>query len=264
MPRQVLRALELRASSSMAGSVDCVPLPDGGKLELWRDIGAQRGINPSPQRARRRALAASSASAWRALARFSKRSISSRRRSADRPAVRLRVRRLGGRGMEDLMRMLPMPVAELLDDWFENDASRARWAALGGARPAAGPRSAGTASACCTCTSAARPASSGRRGRTCVEPLRRFRGRDSEGEVQAHRGACRRESTGVALESDGGELTASAVVAAPIRAAPARVSSSPAGSIPISCARCAMCGCRGVAGTACGVQLERSPGLGRR
>jgi phytoene dehydrogenase-like protein len=57
----------------------------------------------------------------------------------------LAVRRLGRQGMEDLMRLLPMPVAELLDEWFESDALKGalgaaalRWLRLG-------PRSAGTA-----------------------------------------------------------------------------------------------------------------------
>ena len=57
----------------------------------------------------------------------------------------LRVRRLGRRGMEDLMRTLPMPVAELLDDWFEADVLKGALGALAVADLQQGVRSAGTA-----------------------------------------------------------------------------------------------------------------------
>jgi phytoene dehydrogenase-like protein len=57
----------------------------------------------------------------------------------------LRVRRLGRRGMEDLMRVLPMPASELLDEWFENDALKGALAALAVRDLQQGPRSAGTA-----------------------------------------------------------------------------------------------------------------------
>jgi phytoene dehydrogenase-like protein len=57
----------------------------------------------------------------------------------------LRVRGLGRRGMEDLMRVLPMPVAELLDEWFESDVLKGTLAALAVRDLQQGPRSAGTA-----------------------------------------------------------------------------------------------------------------------
>lgn len=57
----------------------------------------------------------------------------------------LRVRRLGRQAMEDLMRLLPMPVAELLDDWFESDALKGALGALAVRHLQQGPRSAGTA-----------------------------------------------------------------------------------------------------------------------
>jgi len=47
--------------------------------------------------------------------------------------------------MEDLMRILPMPVAELLDDWFECDALKGALGAMGILHLQQGPRSAGTA-----------------------------------------------------------------------------------------------------------------------
>jgi phytoene dehydrogenase-like protein len=57
----------------------------------------------------------------------------------------LRVRGLGRQAMEDLMRLLPMPVAELLDDWFESDALKGVLGALAVRHLHQGPRSAGTA-----------------------------------------------------------------------------------------------------------------------
>jgi len=57
----------------------------------------------------------------------------------------LRIRGLGRRGMEDLMRVLPMPVAELLDEWFESDALKGALAGLAVRDLQQGPRSAGTA-----------------------------------------------------------------------------------------------------------------------
>ncbi len=54
-------------------------------------------------------------------------------------------RRLGRRGVEDLMRLLPMPVADFLDDWFESDALKGVLGASGIMHLAQGPRSGGTA-----------------------------------------------------------------------------------------------------------------------
>ncbi len=57
----------------------------------------------------------------------------------------LRIRALGRRGMEDLFRLVPMPVADLLDDWFENDILKGVLGAAGVMHLAQGPRSGGTA-----------------------------------------------------------------------------------------------------------------------
>lgn len=57
----------------------------------------------------------------------------------------LKVRRLGRSGMEDLMRLLPMPAAELLDEWFESDVLKGALGALAVRDVRQGPRSAGTA-----------------------------------------------------------------------------------------------------------------------
>jgi phytoene dehydrogenase-like protein len=57
----------------------------------------------------------------------------------------LKVRRLGRAGMEDLMRLLPMPAAELLDEWFESHTLKGALCALAVRDIQQGPRSAGTA-----------------------------------------------------------------------------------------------------------------------
>ncbi len=60
-------------------------------------------------------------------------------------SVAFGVRRLGRQAMEDLMRIVPMPLAELLDDWFESDALKALLAAGPLRHALQGPRSGGTA-----------------------------------------------------------------------------------------------------------------------
>jgi phytoene dehydrogenase-like protein len=57
----------------------------------------------------------------------------------------LRARRLGRQGIEDLMRIVPMSVADLLDDWFESDALKGALGAAGILHLHQGPRSGGTA-----------------------------------------------------------------------------------------------------------------------
>jgi phytoene dehydrogenase-like protein len=57
----------------------------------------------------------------------------------------LRVRKLGRTGMADLLRVMPMSVADLLDDWFESDALKAVLAATGVLNLCQGPCSGGTA-----------------------------------------------------------------------------------------------------------------------
>jgi phytoene dehydrogenase-like protein len=59
--------------------------------------------------------------------------------------VALRVRGLGRRGIEDLLRLLPMSVADLLDEWFESDALKGVLGAAGIRHLYQGPRSGGTA-----------------------------------------------------------------------------------------------------------------------
>lgn len=57
----------------------------------------------------------------------------------------LYVRRLGRQTVIDLARILPMSIAELLDDWFESDVLKGLLGALGVWHLKQGPRSGGTA-----------------------------------------------------------------------------------------------------------------------
>lgn len=57
----------------------------------------------------------------------------------------LRVRKLGRAGIEDLLRVLPMSIADLLDDWFHSDALKGALGAAGVMHLCQGPRSGGTA-----------------------------------------------------------------------------------------------------------------------
>jgi phytoene dehydrogenase-like protein len=57
----------------------------------------------------------------------------------------LRARRMGRQGLEDLLRLLPMSVADFVDDWFESDVLKAALGAAGIMHLQQGPRSGGTA-----------------------------------------------------------------------------------------------------------------------
>jgi len=119
-------------------------LPDGGALELWRDMSRSADAI--------RRLSPRDAVAWPEFCdRMAKLGalledlyLAPPPRLVDLRFA-LKVRRLGRAGMEDLMRLLPMPVAELLDDWFETDALKGALGALAVRDLQQGPRSAGTA-----------------------------------------------------------------------------------------------------------------------
>jgi phytoene dehydrogenase-like protein len=59
--------------------------------------------------------------------------------------VGMLVKRMGRQGMIDLIRILPMSVTELLDDWFESDALKGILGASAVTHLRQGPRSGGTA-----------------------------------------------------------------------------------------------------------------------
>jgi phytoene dehydrogenase-like protein len=144
VPPQVARKLGLQLAAQRPDPWLRAPLEGGGALELWRDM--QRSVESI------RRISPRDAGKW---AEFSERmahlgELLARIYVASPPSFidtsfALRVRRLGRRGMEDLMRTLPMPIAELLDDWFESDALKGALGALAVADLHQGVRSAGTA-----------------------------------------------------------------------------------------------------------------------
>jgi len=79
------------------------------------------GVLPSDALARRRARAAVS----RTASDIESNDVRELTRIA---GLGLYVRRLGKQTVIDLARVLPMSIAELLDDWFESDALKERWA----------------------------------------------------------------------------------------------------------------------------------------
>jgi phytoene dehydrogenase-like protein len=144
VPPQVIGELGLQLNVEAPDPWATVSLPDGGELHLWRDIARSvesiKRVSPRdsarwPDFCRRMA----------AIARLFEQLYTEA--PADPLGLRLalRVRRLGRHGMEDLMRVLPMSVAELLDDWFECDALKGALGAMGVRHLQQGPRSGGTA-----------------------------------------------------------------------------------------------------------------------
>jgi phytoene dehydrogenase-like protein len=144
VPPSLLRELGLDITVMQPDPWASVQLAEGGTLDLWRDMArtveAVRRLSPGdadrwPEFCRRMA----------ALARmFEEMYVAPPVNPLD-IGLAFRVRRLGREGMEDLMRVLPMPVAELLDDWFECDALKGALGAMGILHLQQGPRSAGTA-----------------------------------------------------------------------------------------------------------------------
>ena len=144
VPLQVIRELSLRLKVEAPDPWVSALLPDGGKLELWRDIRrtaesirrfSERDAQKWPDFCRRMA----------ALARLFEELYTEPPTDPLNLRLALRVRSLGREGMVDLMRVLPMSVAELLEDWFECDALKGALGAMGILNIQQGPRSGGTA-----------------------------------------------------------------------------------------------------------------------
>ena len=145
VPPPVERALRLESLKIEAPDPWAVAsLPGGGRLELWGDVARSAEsigrVSPAdaqkwPQFCARMAL----------LARFLEKVYLEP--PPDPLGVRfaLRARLLGRQGLVDLMRLLPMSVAELLDEWFENDTLKGVLGAAGIMHQQQGPRSGGTA-----------------------------------------------------------------------------------------------------------------------
>jgi len=156
VPPRLVRDLGLEAGGLKVHCPDpwaTAPLPDGGHLELWRDM--TRSVEAI------RCLSARDAARWPAFCERMQRLArlletlytapppdpvgSSLGDLARLAGFGLRVRRLGRQGMEDFLRLLPMSVADWLDDWFECDALKAVLGAVGVMHLQQGPRSGGTA-----------------------------------------------------------------------------------------------------------------------
>jgi len=156
VPAPIVRDLGLAARGLEIERADpwaVAPLPGGGRLELWHDLVR------SAESIRR--LSPADAAKWPAfcerMARLARLleavylapppdPLSSGRGDLLQLArLALRTRGLGREGITDLLRVLPMPAADLLDDWFESDALKGLLGAAGVMHLAQGPRSAGTA-----------------------------------------------------------------------------------------------------------------------
>lgn len=145
VPPQLARELRLSALTiDLPDPWLRAPLGDGGVLELSRDMA--RSVEAI------RRIDARDAESWpRFCERMSTLAKLLERLYVEAPPslVDLRfafkLRRLGRQGMEDLMRLLPMPVAELLDDWFESEVLKGALGAHAVRHLLQGPRSAGTA-----------------------------------------------------------------------------------------------------------------------
>ena len=144
VPPQIVRELGIQVRLAWPDPWASVLLDDGSTLDLWqgmeRTIDSLRRLSPRdaqkwPDFCRRMA----------ALARVLEALYAEPAVNPVDVGLALRVRRLGRQGMEDLMRVLPMPVAELLDDWFECDALKGALGAMGILHLQQGPRSGGTA-----------------------------------------------------------------------------------------------------------------------
>lgn len=156
IPPRIVRGLALEGRGFKIDRPDlwvAAPLPDGGRLELSHDMA--RSVEAI------RRLSPRDAAKWPAFCERMGRlacllehlytapppdPVSHEFEDLARLAgVALRVRRLGRQGIEDLLRVVPMSVADWLDDWFEADALKAILGAAGIMHLHQGPRSGGTA-----------------------------------------------------------------------------------------------------------------------
>lgn len=151
--REVLRDLKPALEILSGGPVVFAPQPDGSRLTIWRDPAktAKEIARFSTADAERYPafveLLGKVAAVVGGLARVE---------PPDIPDVGLRdllslrplagpVRALGRKHVNDLLRVLPMPVADLLDEWFESDVVKGAIAANGVRDLTWGPKESGTA-----------------------------------------------------------------------------------------------------------------------
>lgn len=153
---KLVQALELERHGLTLLESDATsftPAADGAPLVLWRDQAQ------TVESIRRRSPADAArwpdfAARMARLAGFLEHAYSAPppRPVSTRPAdllallgTGLKLRGLGRKGMIELLRVLPMPVVDLLDEWFADDALKGTLAASGITHLFQGPRSAGTA-----------------------------------------------------------------------------------------------------------------------
>jgi phytoene dehydrogenase-like protein len=150
---QIVRALDLNLEVRRPDPWVSVPVANGERLELWSDAAR------SAESIRRHS--ATDAARWPAfcerMALLARALESIAMAPAPDPvgegfdaifeslAAALRVRRRVGQRIEDLLRLVSMPVADVLDDWFECDALKGALGAAGIRHLRQGPRSGGTA-----------------------------------------------------------------------------------------------------------------------
>jgi len=156
VPPQVIRELSLASHGIQIEQPDpwiVAPLAGGGRLELWRDVAKSaqsiRRISPADGArwpefcTRMRRLAGVLEALYvQPAPDIESREIGELLRLG---ALGLHVRRLGKQTVIDLLRILPMSIAELLDDWFENDTLKGVLGAAGVWHLRQGPRAGGTA-----------------------------------------------------------------------------------------------------------------------
>ncbi len=139
--------------SLLEPDVSCLALTDDGALLL------RRGIDPTAAELRRHSSA--DAGKWADFCRLAQKltgflqyayGLTPPQLTSSRPAdlwqllgLGRRVRGMGKEDMVEFLRVLPMSVAELLDDWFEYDGLKGALGAAGITGILQGPRSAGTA-----------------------------------------------------------------------------------------------------------------------
>jgi phytoene dehydrogenase-like protein len=156
IPPQIARDLGLLRAGVTVAQQDpwlTIPLTDGDRLELTQDVtqsaAAIRRVSPHDADrwpafcARMARLAGLLETLYMAPPPDpARRSVRARFRDV---RLGLRLRRLGNEGIPDLLRILPMSVADWLDDWFETDALKGALGAAGIRHLRHGPRAGGTA-----------------------------------------------------------------------------------------------------------------------
>ncbi|HEY7657778.1 MAG TPA: NAD(P)/FAD-dependent oxidoreductase [Burkholderiales bacterium] len=156
VPARLVRELALAPRGISVGHQDpwaAAPLPGGGRLELWSDLeGAVEAI---------RRVSPRDAAKWPEFCERMQRLARLLAHLYLQPppdplsdgigdlaqlaVLGFQARRTGRQGMEDLLRLVPMSVADWLDEWFENDVLKGVLGAAGVMHLHQGPRSGGTA-----------------------------------------------------------------------------------------------------------------------